>query len=107
MNSHAGSLAQQIRNRLEDSLQPVFIDVIDESFMHNVPKGAQSHFKLILVSDTFEGVPLVERHRTIDRMLAELRPLIHALSLKLYTRTEWEQRGEQTADSPLCRGGEP
>jgi BolA protein len=106
MNTQSNSLAQSIKERLTDSLKPVFIDVIDESHMHNVARGAQSHFKVILVANTFEGTPRIERHRCVDRALGDLRPLIHALSLKLYTTTEWERRDRQTSDSPLCRGGE-
>ncbi len=39
-----GVIARSIRTKLS-SLNPVFLDVINESHKHNVPKGSESHFK--------------------------------------------------------------
>ncbi len=35
------------------------LSVVNESYMHNVPAGSESHFKVIVVSDAFEGLRLV------------------------------------------------
>ena len=40
----AGVIARSIRTKLS-SLNPIFVDVINESYKHNVPKGSESHFK--------------------------------------------------------------
>lgn len=39
--------------------------------MHNVPAGAESHFKVTVVSEQFNGKRLVARHQWINQILAE------------------------------------
>lgn len=47
--SDAGPIAIAITESLKESLQPVHLEVINESYMHNVPKGSESHFKVLVV----------------------------------------------------------
>lgn len=49
-----------IKKKLIDSLNPSYIEVINESYMHNVPKGSETHFKIIVVSDLFKDKPLIK-----------------------------------------------
>ena len=100
------SVATTINDILVDSLAPVRLDVIDESHRHNVPEGAESHFKLVIVADAFEGKTLVARHRVINGLLAQqLAGSVHALGLHTHTPGEWEARGEHVPASPPCRSG--
>jgi len=100
------STAQQINDILVDNLQPVRLDVINESHMHNVPAGSESHFKLTIVSDGFEEKTLVARHRMVNKLLAEqLAGGVHALSMHTYTAEEWQSRGGEVPESPPCLGG--
>lgn len=100
------SVAITINDILVDSLAPVHLDVIDESHRHNVPEGAESHFKLVIVADAFEGKTLVARHRVINTLLAQqLAGPVHALGLHTHTPEEWQARGESVPASPPCRGG--
>ena len=100
------SVAAEINDLLVDALAPRRLDVIDESHRHNVPPGAESHFKLVIVADAFEGEGLVARHRRINRLLADqLAGPVHALGLHTHTPAEWEARGESVPASPPCRGG--
>ena len=65
-------------------------DLINESGNHS--KGrAESHFKLIVVSDDFNGVPLIERHRKINDLFKTelLSGDIHALSIIAKTPEQW------------------
>ncbi|CAE7830849.1 BOLA1 [Symbiodinium microadriaticum] len=99
-----GIIARSIRTKLS-SLNPVFLDVINESYKHNVPKGSESHFKVIVVSEEFEGLPLIKRHRTVNHMLAdELAMGVHALSIVAKTPTQWEEN-MTVSPSPNCLGG--
>ena len=99
-------IQSQIEQKLKGALEPVHLEVINESGMHNVPPGSETHFKVIAVSDDFEGDTLLSRHRKINELLAEqISGSVHALSLHPMTPKEWEQRGKSTEDSPLCRGG--
>lgn len=99
-------IATEINDLLVEGLGPIRLDVINESHMHNVPAGSESHFKLVIVSDEFEGKNLVARHRSVNGLLADvLKNKIHALSMHTYTREEWQQRGGEVPDSPPCLGG--
>ena len=100
------NVQQTIESKITASLAPTHLRVIDESHMHSVPPGAQSHFKLVIVSDAFEGRPLVRRHQMVNGVLAdELKERIHALSMETLTASEWRERGGRTADTPPCLGG--
>ncbi len=75
--------------------------------MHNVAPGSESHFKVIIVSDHFNGQRLLQRHRAVNRTLAEeLSDHIHALAIHTYTEKEWhEHYQEHPPLSPKCLGG--
>ena len=99
------SRAERIRAALESGLSPTHLDVIDESHMHAVPKGAESHFKLVVAAPGFAGKSRVERHRSINALLKEeLASGLHAVALSLFTPSEWAATGV-APDSPECRGG--
>jgi BolA family transcriptional regulator, general stress-responsive regulator len=99
------TVEDDITAKLEDTLKPQHLEVINESHMHNVPPGSESHFKIIAVTDEFEGKMLIARHRIINKALAEeLDGPVHALSLHTMTPDEWSEKGEAPT-SPPCMGG--
>ena len=101
MNVH-----EKIEKKISEALSPTHLQVINESHMHNVPPGSESHFKLVVVTDTFSGVPRVRRHQTVNGILKdELAGPIHALSMETLTMEEWERKGGVVRESPDCRGG--
>lgn len=92
---------------LEQALQalaPIYLELINESHMHSVPPGSESHFKAVVVSAEFAGLNAVKRHQRVYRSLGELMGRIHALALHTYTPEEWNTR-VQAPDSPNCLGG--
>ena len=53
-----GPVESAIRQKILDSFSSsssIHLDVVNESHKHNVPKGSESHFNLLVVSDAFEG----------------------------------------------------
>ena len=49
----------------------------------------ESHFRVIIVSEAFAGQPLVQRHRMINEVLADLlRERVHALAITARTPDE-------------------
>lgn len=99
------SLQTQIEHKLA-ALEPVMVQVENESHRHNVPVNSETHFKVTLVSGRFDGLMPVKRHQQIYALLAdELSGPVHALALHLYTPEEWQARGGARPDSPDCRGG--
>lgn len=99
--------AQIIEQRLRQAFSPVYLDLVDETFKHNVPPDAQSHWKAVIVSEAFAGKRPVQRHRAVYQALGdELRQGIHALSLDTLSPAEWAERGQRSDHvSPPCHGG--
>ncbi len=95
-----------IEHKLTEKLHPVHLEVVNESNMHSVPEGSESHFKVTAVSDEFTDKNLVARHRLVNDILdEELRGSLHALSLHTLTPDEWLDRAGAVEDSPECLGG--
>lgn len=95
------SLEQQLQQQLQD-LQPVHLEIINESAGHGgYFPGKESHFKVIIVSEMFAGLRLVQRHQKVyAAAVALMGPgQIHALAIHAYVPGEWQ--GEAPA-SPLC-----
>jgi len=100
------SIEDDIIEKLQNTLKPAHLEVTNESDMHNVPPGSESHFKVVAVSDEFVGKMLVARHRLINKALAEeLEGSVHALALHTMTPDEWAEKGSAPT-SPPCMGGE-
>ena len=78
-------LASEIRERLA-GLEPQSVELLDESGRHVGHAGAAaggSHFRLVIVSPRFAGLPKLERHRMIYAALGTLmRREIHALAIQ-------------------------
>jgi len=71
-----------------------------------VPPGSESHFKVVIIYDEFEGARLVKRHQRINEVLAEeLAGSVHALAIQTLTPGEWEEKGQEVMPSPQCLGG--
>ena len=99
-------IQERIKEKLQEALSPIHLEVINESYMHNVPEGSESHFKVIVVSEQFEGLRLIGRHRAVNAVLAqELANDIHALAMHTYTQSEWQNLIDGAPVSPSCRGG--
>lgn len=92
-----------IESKLLSAFSPLHLDVLNESYMHSVPPGSETHFKVTLVADTFVGLRAVKRHQLVYQILAdELANGVHALAIHTYTPEEW--LGVSPA-SPKCLGG--
>ena len=97
---------KSIEQKLREAFSPLQLEVLDESHMHSVPEGAQSHFKVTLVSERFQGEKPVVRQRAVNRLLAEeFATGLHALALHTWTPEEWFEKGGRAPDSPPCLGG--
>ena len=95
-----------IKETLQQAFAPGYLSVVNESHMHNVPPDSESHFKVVLVSDEFDGKRKVARHQMVYQQLAGfLAGGVHALALHTYTPAEWQTRSEQAPISPDCMGG--
>ncbi|KAM4690342.1 bolA-like protein 1 [Rhinophrynus dorsalis] len=94
-----------IRSKLTQNLEPCHLEVLNESYMHAVPKGSETHFKVVVVSEMFNGKSLIQRHRLVNELLKEeLAGPVHALSIQAKTPQQWEDN-PAVGKSPACMGG--
>lgn len=94
----------KIEQKLNQGLAPSLLTVENESYMHNVPPGSESHFKVVVVSELFEGKRSVQRHQLVYQQLQEeLSGPVHALAIHAFTPQEWQEKGVAPA-SPQCLG---
>lgn len=81
------SVEETIREKLTNTFAPKSLEVENESHRHaghaGSPNTGESHFRVHIVSDKFDGLSRVERHRLVNEALADmLRNQIHALAIK-------------------------
>jgi BolA family transcriptional regulator, general stress-responsive regulator len=100
------SRVERIQQILSEHLQPMHLNIENESYMHNVPPNSETHFKITAIADNFNALNLVARHQLIYNLLQqELTQGLHALSLHLYTPKEWDEKNQIIPNSPTCRNG--
>ncbi|SDB95012.1 BolA protein [Acinetobacter boissieri] len=97
------SLQQKLIEQL-GVLSPLHLDVINESAHHGgYFPGKESHFKVIIVSDVFEGLRLVQKHQKVysvtQNLLVAHGGPIHALAIHAYSKAQWNG---QVPSSPEC-----
>lgn len=100
-----GPVEESIRAKLDAEFTPTYLQVDNESFMHAVPEGSESHFKLVIVTDKFNMKRSVQRHQMVyEALKVHLQQTVHALALHTYTPSEWASRSD-APQSPSCLGG--
>ncbi|XP_045597798.1 bolA-like protein 1 isoform X3 [Procambarus clarkii] len=101
-----GPVESTLRNKLEEALHPTHIEIMNESYMHNVPPGSETHFKVLVVSEAFNDLSLIKRHRLVNATLSEeLKKGVHALSIVARTPAQWAKEPQEIECSPACQGG--
>jgi len=78
--------ADIITEKLTSAFSPQSLEVVDESHLHaghaGWREGGQTHYRVYIVSNAFEGKSRVDRHRMINMALAaELAGSVHALAI--------------------------
>jgi len=99
------SMQTAIEQKLAREFDADYLLVENESHMHSVAPGSESHFKVTIVSNSFNEQMLIKRHRMVNSALQQEMQQIHALALHTLTPQEWQARAGSVADSPKCRGG--
>lgn len=98
------SVQSAIENKVQAEFSPSHWEIENESHKHSSGLGAESHFRLLLVSEGFEGLNRVARQRKVFDLLKDEMQSIHALSLRLLTPQEWEKGQGEGFQSPKCAG---
>ena len=87
------SVEATIRDKLVEALQPVRLDIVNESHLHaghrDAPGTGESHFRVLVVSPLFTGKSRLARQRLVNEALAEeLKTKVHALAISAYAPGE-------------------
>jgi BolA protein len=91
-----------ITQKLQAALEPTYLSVENESHMHSVPAGSETHFRVVVASKAFEGLSRVRRQQKVYGILGdELKTGVHALGLQTFTPDEWGAQPD-TIRSPQC-----
>lgn len=88
------STVTQIEHLLQQRLKPAHLEVRDDSRAHagHHSAGGKGHFHLKIVSDCFEGLRPLQRHRLVNETLASLFETdVHALGMETLTPREFNK----------------
>ena len=81
----AATRVVRIREALESAFSPVALDIRDDSHRHAGHEGAKDgrgHFKVRIVSQRFEGMTALQKHRAVYAALGAMMDTdIHALQI--------------------------
>jgi BolA family transcriptional regulator, general stress-responsive regulator len=88
MDKDLGPVGQVLKAKLVAAFSPSHFELIDESNQHHGHSGAhpsgESHFRVKIASDAFQGKSRVQQHRLINEVLAiELKARVHALAIEI------------------------
>lgn len=83
------SLTNKIREKLMTEFSALTVNVVDNSDNH-CQGGAK--LEVLVVSEAFESLPLLQRHRKVNACLDEFMDNIHALTIKAYTPSQYESK---------------
>ena len=87
----APSLHELLSRALTEQLEPVELELVDDSAAHAGHAGARSgaHFNLRIVSARFAGLPRISRHRLVyDALRPWMAEGVHALAIDASTPDE-------------------
>lgn len=81
---------EKVKEKIADEIDEAKVDVLDMT-------GEGDHFRVVVISEEFEGKPMVKQHQMIyDALGDSMDGDIHALGLKTYTPSEWKDLKEST-----------
>ena len=87
------TVKEQIESKLMAAFGPSQLKVVDDSDKHAGHVGArpegETHFRVHMTSDAFEGMSRLERQRAVYAVLSEeMADRVHALQLRLSSASE-------------------
>ena len=83
----------QIERLLRENFEVEYLEIQDNSHLHaghaEAQKSGGGHYGVIICSPAFDDLPLIQRHRLVNKALQELMPEhIHALAIKAFSPEE-------------------
>ncbi|MGL9717704.1 MAG: BolA family protein [Wolbachia sp.] len=92
-------IIKAIEEKIRNAINVVDVNIVDESVKHadhyfSSPSALPSHIGLILISDDFVGMSVLKRHKLIYELLKSEMERVHAISLQLYTQSEYNLKNK-------------
>lgn len=81
------SFSHSIQKKIEEHLNPISVEIINESHLHaghqeSFDGTGETHLRIKVVSQVFEGMTRVNRHRQINELVAEeISKGLHAIAI--------------------------
>ncbi len=88
------SMIDSIEKKLQQAFNPASLEILNESHLHaghqpGFDGQGESHIRIRIVSDTFDGMGRVDRHRKINAFLEEeIERGLHAIAIEAHSPTE-------------------
>ena len=73
----------------------------------DVSGGCGQAYDVVIVSDTFQGLNTLKRHRMVNELLKDEIAQLHAFSQKTYTVSQYEQMSSSTSSSSSAAAPAP
>ncbi|MDD9880169.1 MAG: BolA/IbaG family iron-sulfur metabolism protein [Candidatus Marinimicrobia bacterium] len=75
-----------VKALIESGIPDAKVEVVDTT-------GTKDHFSAVVISDSFDGLNLVEQHQVVYKAVGDhMTREIHALQLKTYSPQQWEKQ---------------
>ena len=91
----------KIDKLLRDNLNVSKLIIRNDSNKHNVPPNSESHFSVQIVSDDFQELSQIQRHKIVYKAIESLLAEIHAFSITAMTTLEFKEN-PSLRDTPDC-----
>ena len=80
-------LNHDVKNRIEEGIP-------DSECLVNEFSGGTDHYSVVVISDSFDGLVSLKRHRMIMDLFKEEMDTgeVHALTIKALTRKQWNDQ---------------
>ena len=94
-----------VQNKIDKLLRDKFniskLVINNESYKHNVPPKSESHFNVQIVSNDFQNLSQIQRHKKVYKAVESLLAEIHAFSITAMTTSEFKEN-QSLRDTPDC-----
>jgi stress-induced morphogen len=107
-SAYRGPMQAFVEEAVAEEFAPEHLEVLNES--HGRAED-ESHFKVVVVSDRFEGQRPLQRHRAVNAAIVKRSPTedgalpFHSLTIVAKTPAQWSEDAS-VPDSPQCAGGD-
>ena len=91
----------KIEKLLKDNLNVSKLLIRNDSYKHNVSPNSETHFNVQIVSDDFEDLSQIQRHKIVYKAVGTLLAEIHAFSITAMTTSEFKEN-PSLKDTPDC-----